>query len=367
MDLEQRLGRCAKGLREGRFANEQSISQGVVLPVLSELRWDVFDTTVVWPEFATGEGRVDFALCDPPHKPKCFIEVKQPGKAEDGVRQALEYAFHTGVPFVVLTDGVSWSFYLPAEQGTYEDRRVFKLDVLERSDAESAEILVRYLLHDRVVSGAALEIARKEYRSKSRREIAKQAIPDAWQDLVGKGDDLLIDLIAEAVESKAGVRPADNDVADFLGELSSTRVLSNTPSSNASPHSPGPVRPDTARPKHHSAHPKGTLLVHGESISYASGKDALVKVLSRLAQDDPTFLERCSHHRAFKGRKRRHIARRLDELYPERPDLQETHREALPGGWFLGTNLNNRSKLALIEAAAEVSGLVFGSDIVAEF
>ena len=57
------------------------------------------------------------------------------GAADDGVRQALEYAFHTGVPFVVLTDGKTWSFYLPAEQGSYEERRIHKLDLFERPTA----------------------------------------------------------------------------------------------------------------------------------------------------------------------------------------------------------------------------------------
>jgi len=72
------------------------------------------------------------------NKPAEFIEFKSPGKAEDGVRQALkpsasetprrrharranavrQYAFHTGVPFIALTDGRIWSFYLPAEQGS---------------------------------------------------------------------------------------------------------------------------------------------------------------------------------------------------------------------------------------------------------
>lgn len=99
-------------LRQGRFPNEQSISQGIVLRLLHQLGWDVYDPTSVWPEYNTGEGRVDFALCHPPSRPAVFIEVKQPGKAESGIRQALEYAFHTGVPFVVLTDGKTWSFHL---------------------------------------------------------------------------------------------------------------------------------------------------------------------------------------------------------------------------------------------------------------
>ncbi|HEY2952309.1 MAG TPA: hypothetical protein VGK40_06995 [Verrucomicrobiae bacterium] len=145
--------------------------------MFQELGWDTWDTNVVWPEYQTGEGRADFALCHPPSKPAVFTEVKQPGKAEDAVRQALEYAFHAGVPFVVLTDGRTWSFYLPAEQGSYEDRRVYKLDLYERPPAEAGKILHRYLEHARVESGEALEAARNEYRSRNRRSQAKTAIP----------------------------------------------------------------------------------------------------------------------------------------------------------------------------------------------
>ena len=225
MELETTLTDINQKLREGRFPNEQSISQGIVLRILNELNWEVYDTNIVWPEFATGDGRrVDFALCDPPSKPKCFVEVKQQGKAEDGVRQALEYAFHSGVPFVVLTDGQTWSFYLPAEQGSYEERRVFKLDLFERTNDEAAEILLRYLERDRVVSGKSLDEARKEYRDKNRRLLARQAIPEAWRELVDRGDELLRDLLVDAVESKVGVRPDNEDIADFLGRAWSLRI-----------------------------------------------------------------------------------------------------------------------------------------------
>jgi len=94
MSLETTLTDIIARLRQGRFPNEQAISQGIVLRVLQELGWDTWDTAVVWPEYQTGQGRADFALCHPPSKPASFIEVKQPGKAEDAVRQALEYTFH---------------------------------------------------------------------------------------------------------------------------------------------------------------------------------------------------------------------------------------------------------------------------------
>ena len=180
MALEDTITDVVEKLREGAFPNEQSVSQGIVLRVLSDLHWDVFENSVVWPEYATaGGGRADFALCEPRSKPKVLIEVKQPGKAQGGVRQSLEYAFHTGVPFVVLTDGQTWSFYLPAEPGDYEDRRVFKLDLFEHQTERSADVLEGYLHWTAVASGKAWEDARNEHRSKARRAQARQAIPDA--------------------------------------------------------------------------------------------------------------------------------------------------------------------------------------------
>lgn len=217
--LEATLIDITSRLRQGRFPNEQAISQGIVLRVLQVLGWNTWDTTIVWPEYQTGEGRVDFALCHPASKPAVFIEVKKPGKAEDAVRQALEYAFHTGVPFIVLTDGKTWSFYLPAEQGSYEDRRVYKLDLFERPATEAAEIFHRYLAYACVESGETLEVARKEYRSRNRRSRSRAAIPEAWHELVEKGDELLTELVSDTVESKVGVRPDEDDVTNFLVEL----------------------------------------------------------------------------------------------------------------------------------------------------
>lgn len=232
--LEATLDDIVGKLRENRFPNEQSISQGVVLRVLGDLNWDVYDPAVVVPEYKTGEGRADFALCDPPGGPLIYIEVKQPGGAERGVRQVLDYAFHTGgVPFVVLTDGKTWSVYLPMAQGKYEERRVCMLDLLERSTEESADILCRYLERSRVVSGDALRVAREEYQRHRRRATARMEIPNAWNSLVNKHERPLIDLLAGTVESKAGIRPNDTDVIDFLESLRQRTAANLTPTSDS--------------------------------------------------------------------------------------------------------------------------------------
>ena len=368
MELETTLTDISQKLRDGRFPNEQAISQGIVLRILNELNWEVYDTNIVWPEFATGDGRrVDFALCDPPSKPKCFVEVKQQGKAEDGIRQALEYAFHSGVPFVVLTDGQTWSFYLPAEQGNYEERRVFKLDLFERTNDEAAEILQRYLQRDRVVSGKSLDEARKEYRDKNRRSLARQAIPEAWRELVERGDDLLRELLVDAVESKVGIRPDNEDIVDFLARLV---LLESKPVSSPSPGrrtTSGEVPAQSTQTTEDRSTPisptNHTVTILGENRPYRNAKEAMILILSELAKKDSGLLKRCSQHKAFHGRERHYIAQRIEDLYPGRPDLQHEH-ERLPGNWFVGTNISNRQKMGLIKAATEVAGLIFGRDVV---
>lgn len=365
MSLESTLTDITARLRQGTFPNEQAISQGIVLRLLQNLGWDTWDTTVVWPEYQTGEGRVDFALCHPASKPAIFIEVKQPGKAEDAVRQALEYAFHTGVPFTVLSDGRTWSFYLPAEQGSYEERRVYKLDLFERPAAEAAETLSRYLVRARVESGEALETARQEYRSLNRRAQARAAVPESWRELVAKGDEDLVGLLANAVERKAGVRPDDDTVAEFLAalgkplivEAARTNVLQPT-SSVVSHPAPQRLPSDAVR--------SGRLILRGKVYPYNNAKDAMVTVLKELAKTDASFLERCSQHPDAQGRKRRYIARTPEELYPDREDLREM-REPLPGGWLVATNLNNVLKRTIIRLAAEVAGLTFGKDVIVDF
>jgi predicted type IV restriction endonuclease len=366
MSLEDTIKDIVARLRDNGFPNESAISQGIVLRLLQALDWPTWDTKTIWPEYQTGDGRADYALCHPPAKPVVVIEVKKPGKAEESVGQALEYAFHTGAPMVVLTDGQTWSFYLPGEQGSYEDRRVYKLDLYERTPLEAAGVFRRYISREGIASGNALDAAKKEYRSRNRRSQARAAIPEAWRELVEKGDEVLVELLASAVESKTGAKPDDDDVAEFLVGLS--RPLHQASVSRRSPTVP--IRESNVplkAPREGSASSRGgTVLLFGEKRQYGNFKDAMVATLTELAKREPTFLERCAQHQNNQGRTRRYISRTVEALYPGRPDLYEASAE-LPGGWFIGTNMNNLRKKSIMKMAAEVAGLSFGKDFILDF
>lgn len=109
----------------------------IVPRLLNTLGWLVYDIEGVASEYSLGGRRVDYALCYPLREPLVMVEVKQIGQSKGADHQLFEYTFHKGVPMAVLPDRQEWHFF-PTEQGDYGERRVCKLDLLER-DPQVAE------------------------------------------------------------------------------------------------------------------------------------------------------------------------------------------------------------------------------------
>jgi predicted type IV restriction endonuclease len=97
----------------------------------------------------------------------------------------------------ILTDGQEWNFFLPTEQGDYGERRVYKLDILEREPQETESSLKRYLEYEVVRSGQAIEAARRDYRNATRKKRAQRTLPDAWARLIESEDDIFRSAIRE--------------------------------------------------------------------------------------------------------------------------------------------------------------------------
>lgn len=261
MSLTDRIHAAQTRLRDGSLGNEASVSNGVVLPIIDALGWPVFDPLQVYPEYKVEGRRVDFALLT--HgRPAVFIEVKQPGLAGRADRQLFEYAFHEGVPLAVLTDGATWHFYVPALQGSYDDRRVYLLDLLEREPDESAARLTRYLSRRAVESGEAEERARADYKRTRQRRGAAEAIPQAWAGLAG--EPRLADLLAAEVESVCGFQPEASDVAAFLASLRPGAAALPPPRRTEAPMAVNEPRPET--PAAGSWTGKGVFLPPGTEL-----------------------------------------------------------------------------------------------------
>jgi predicted type IV restriction endonuclease len=208
-----------EGIRTGKFYNEASVSQGIVQRILQLLGWPIYNPEIVSPEYSLDGRRVDYALCCPVRKPIVFIEVKQIGQSDGADKQLFEYAFHLGVPLAILTDGQEWHFFLPAEQGTYGERRVYKLDISERAVEECLSRLERYLSYDAICSGKAIESARMDYRNVAKERQIRSVLPEAWRKLIEEKDDFLIETFSDKVESLCGYKPDQSIVMSFLNSL----------------------------------------------------------------------------------------------------------------------------------------------------
>lgn len=177
--LEEQVRDIQDRLKGSEYPNKQAISQEIVLPLLRKMGWPDDDTRLVTPQYTVKGGTVDFALCAKRDKPHIFIEVKQSDKTTGADEQLFSYAFHEGVQFAILTDGKEWRFYLPAEKGRYEERKVYKLDLVEHDVNESSDRLLRYLSFEEVKSGRVLKNAQQDYKNLQIQEQAKNSITDA--------------------------------------------------------------------------------------------------------------------------------------------------------------------------------------------
>lgn len=364
MTLEQHIQEIRLNIKAGRFTNEAAVSQGIVLRLLHALSWPTYDTQVVCPEYSLLGRRVDFALCHPPGKPIAFVEVKQIGQSEGAERQLFEYAFHSGVPLAILTDGQEWNFFLPGEQGNYGERRVYKLDMIEREVSECVTRLGRYLHYDAIVSGEAIEAAREDYRNVSRDRQMRSTLPKAWARLLEDEDDLLIELVADRVESLCGFKPSPDTVARFLKE--NVAFKSALPTTRQQPRRPRIPPPDIGiKSRRITTSQKPTsvgFMLDGQQYPAHSAREILERVFEVLAERDPIILERFAALPKH-GRTRRYLARNPDDLYPGRADLARDHSILLSSGWWLSTNHSRATIERIIKMACDVAHLEYGIDL----
>jgi predicted type IV restriction endonuclease len=365
--VEELINKIKHRLSEGAYPNEASVSIGIVTPILRALGWDDSDPNQVIPEYASGGRRVDFAICAINRRPSLFIEVKGVGRALEGEKQLFEYAFHEGIPLCLLTDGRDWSFFLPGAQGSYDDRRVYRLQIDQRPAVECVSILERYLSRARIKSGDAVEDAMRDYRNKASRREAKRNIPQAWQKLVGEPEDLLLELLSEQTERLSGFRPTTAELTEFLKGLQSGMPLAQPTSASNTFFEPNVKVFTKAVAKLDKVSALGSMrsisyVLFGSSKSAPNAKDALIDILSEIAKRHPDKMSKVAD--AVKTRSRNHIAQSAAEIYPARPDLARAAEIGI--GWLVGLNIANREKMRIIKTACDATGIEFGQDIAIE-
>lgn len=337
-------------LRRNEFPDEAKVSQGIVMRVLNDLDWPVFDTTVVTREYSIQGRRVDYALIGKFRTPSVLLEVKRVGNIEVGEEQLFAYAFRQGTPIIALTDGRSWRLYLTTGEGSFEDRRFAAVDLVEGDPERNASALRRYLSRESVLDGQARKRAEADLDSRWRQRKAEEALPSVWSRLAEDRGGPLVELVRSRVRDECGIAPSAESVVSFLRDTGMERRPAPIP---------GPVPAPRPTPTPTPTPPQGgaSFILDGATRSFRTNTELLAAVFSDLAQRDMAFLERFAATQS--GRKR--VSRTPDGLDPGR---RKTHA-SLSGGWWIDAGMPNKGRL--IQKACQVAGLEFGRDLVVHF
>lgn len=217
--MESNLTSVIREIRSNKsllYVDEASTKAGVILRLLSVLGWDPFNVEEVRPEYSTGAKRVDYSLRIS-NANKVFIEVKRMSENLDQHQeQLLAYSFQEGIKLAILTNGRTWWFYLPLNEGNWEQRRFYAVDLFEQDPADISGRFVEFLAKESVRSGDIFKSAERVYKSRQKKQILRDSIPKAWNRIVSEPDDLLVELIIETTEKICGFRPEIEDVERFL-------------------------------------------------------------------------------------------------------------------------------------------------------
>ena len=195
--------------------DEASMKQAVILRLLSFLGWDIFNVEEVYPDYSLNSQSLDYALRIR-NANKVFIEVKAPNeKLDNHQKKLLSLNFLQTADMAILTNGVSWWFYLCAGDGNPEQKRFFTADLLKQNANAVVSRFIDFLGHQNVASGEFLKAAQAYFHSQKQR-IAADAVPVAWNKFISEPNKILVELLSETTEKLCGYKADSKLVEKFL-------------------------------------------------------------------------------------------------------------------------------------------------------
>jgi len=315
--------------------DEAATKQAYILRILQYLGWNIFDVSEVIPEYSVGTRKVDYALACNSVK-KVFIEVKRVGEdLENHQEQLLSYSFQEGVKLAVLTNGITWWFYLPLNEGSWEQRKFYTIEITDQEPKEIAERFVDFLDKENVRTGKAIEHAESVIKSKKRENAINETMPKAWNKLINEEDELLIELLAETTEKMCGYKPDVKTVVAFVKEnLSGASHVEDRRSKSRKPvRSGGNVK---GTEKEYTFKSISHIRFNHERYSVKSWKEMLLTICGVLYRSHKKEFTKVF---ALVGRKRPYFSKNPNEL--------RSPEEIGDSGIYVETNLSANSIVRL--------------------
>ena len=211
--------------------DESAIKQVLILRVLQGLGWNVFNLKDVKPELPLNmvnrTGKVDYSLRTGEIN-KVFLEVKRPSAPlEIHQGQLLDYAFTEGVKLAILTNGLTWWFYLPLCEEGWEQRKFYSIDFVQQNSVDIINMFDCLLSKEKIVDGRAYENAERILINQKDEKVLKTTIPKVWDEMVSQPNIKLVELLIEETEKVYGIRPSIDLVEEFMSNIDEIQRFKN--------------------------------------------------------------------------------------------------------------------------------------------
>jgi hypothetical protein len=155
----------------------------------------------------------------------------------------------------VLSNGIDWWFYLGTGEGDWQTRKFYSIDLNSQDIDSVCDRFLEFLSKDNVMSGTALESAKKIHQSRERSVRIRQTLPDAWKAIITEPNEILMNLLVEETERLCGFKPDEPTVRTFIAELTHKDApeKSSTEKEGKAPKSEGVsegIKAETSRRRH---------------------------------------------------------------------------------------------------------------------
>jgi len=292
--------------------DEAATKQAIVLRLLSILDWDTFNIDEVSPEYSVGGKKVDYSLRVGSGK-KVFVEVKKTGEElENHQEQLLNYAFQEGVKLAILTNGITWWFYLPLHEGSWEQRRFYTIDVLQQETEEIVSKFIDFLSKENITSGVAIQNAETTYKSYKKQNILEETLPQAWNKIISDGDETLIEFISETTEKLCGYKPDSEMVDRFISKNKDRLLISVVPPTKIISRTiPKATRGPVSIPMNYTGKSVSAFYFRNTKYEVRTWIEMWMRLIDILRASHSIDFERVL---ALKGRRRPYFTRNSNEL-----------------------------------------------------
>jgi hypothetical protein len=189
----------------------------------------------VVPEYKVAGDSIDYTLRNQ-NDNSVFLEIKRAdADLAEHQEQLFKYCSRETPELAVLTNGITWWFYLPCLKGKWEDKRFYTIDILQQDPKDVINKFIDILSRENVISGGAIKYAESIHKNQRNQNAITKALPDAWNKILSENNVMLIDLISATAERLCGVKPEQDAVKFFLSEFRNRFFIELPPDSIGAP------------------------------------------------------------------------------------------------------------------------------------